>query len=192
PVAGHFFRWLIAQHGMPAAVDLLRGRSFEAVVGRRIEEEEQEWLANAAWAYPPLDDCPYAALERAGEGWSGTISLGCDDPDVTTFDGAGNVLREACRSFEVTLEGFYELRTDGQGWLRRCLADPVENPQVVDVGRLAVLEGGVYNQAPLPTPTDPAFYEPGNYAVCLQQPADEPADTLAVAISPTSTTGVRP
>ncbi len=188
-VAGHFFRWLMAQHGNTAAVELLRGQSFSAAVGGSMTDQEREWLDAAPWAYPPLDDCPYASLNETEDGWRGEVSLSCGDPGVTTFDGVAHGSRLACRRFEVLRAGLYEVETEGRGTLKRCMTDIVELPQVIDVERLETLEAGVYNHGPIPPPNDSAFFEPGEYAVCFQEPQDE---VVSIEITQTGTTAVRP
>lgn len=191
-VGGHFFRWLMARHGDRAAVDLLRGQSFESAIGAAIEEEEQEWMASAPWAYPPLDDCPYSALDETEDGWRGEVSLACEDPSVTTLDGDGDGIRQACRGFEISQAGLYDLETEGHGWLKRCLDGTVEQPQIIDADRVPNVEAGVYNLYPISQLTNPSFFELGRYAVCLQQLGEDPDLLVQIAIVPTGTTVVRP
>ncbi|MEM7154871.1 MAG: hypothetical protein AAF799_18620 [Myxococcota bacterium] len=189
PVAGHFTRWLLEEHGPAAIMSLLDGADFSAVYGESILTAEERWLETAPWFYPRIDPCPHAPLHPSEDGWHETITLDCSADDTFSY---GFEQLSSCRSFDIPEEGLYLLESELPGFFSRCNPDIIQDPLEPDPDAVPVT-----SQVGIPIDSFLAgerevFFRAGPHWVCVRHVGDQESFTADLDLSPTSTTIARP
>lgn len=85
--AGHFSRYLVETRGWERFGRVIRGELVEAVYGEPIDALTEAYEAEAPFAYPPLEPCPYPPLPQIDDGvWGEDVEVSQESPEATQFE----------------------------------------------------------------------------------------------------------
>ena len=131
--ASHFSRYLVEQHGWEAFGRIVRGDTFDDVLGTSAQAVLDAFEGDAPYAYPPLDPCPYPEIPAVDElTWRAQVTVDCTAPDTTQMEwieGSSTPLPATFRRLDLDAGTYaFELSPAGSFFLVGCHTDPLDGP----------------------------------------------------------------
>lgn len=109
--APHFIRWIAEVRGLEPMRRIIAGEAIEVALGGSVSDLAAEYEAEAPFAYPDWEACPYPEVEQTAEGsWTEQFNFDCDTPGSRALIGSYG----ATQSRTVTLsKGRYNVLLSG-------------------------------------------------------------------------------